>query len=47
MKFSISLVLVALSLGVSAVPAPVNNEVREPVGGKDGQDWRRNVEISQ
>jgi hypothetical protein len=32
MKFSISLVLVALSLGVSALPAPVNNEARWVVG---------------
>lgn len=48
MKFSISLILVALSLGVSALPSPVNNDVRDfGSGGHPAQDWRRNVEISQ
>jgi hypothetical protein len=48
MKFSIALVFVALSLGVSALPAPVNNEGRDSGGGPQGAPtWRRNEEISQ
>lgn len=52
MKFSVSLstlLLAALSLGVSALPTPANNDIQaRGIGGGGGvaQDWRREPEVA-
>jgi hypothetical protein len=44
MKFSISLFLVALCLGVSALPPPMNHE---DFGILNPHNWEKNAETSQ